>query len=479
MVLSPAAHAACSWTPALTLSAHSTHASGAFSVTFGTVNQSTCGTFTLHHYQIVLNDSATPTSPTDGLMFGANASPKSTFVHRADRLYYAKVYACDDAACTDVLGDGAGETITGTSTGSGTTEAEVWVLTSVADQSDTSHYVVSSDSATSPSSFFYPPGWTREGQLALYYSEGDDEIYMPYTDADGWQDFNDTAWTDNGVVAESQGGGTDFDGTSHPSVLPVVTGSGNRVRMLAQNSGSSKKHLVTVDSTDDTGDDFNLTCGTCCAGGTAGECYWSSVASVAICADSTSGCSHLARALHSRWQWDLIAYGPPVLASEYPTLLFTGSEDGNAGCDVEGGSTDDVYGATWSGSAWAVDMTSSCPTDPFAVDEHDPAVTAYPGDEFKVYVVDSSSPYDVVTYYQRSNGTWEAQTPVPTFELEDSTVITGDCLADLDSFVFNDSGTPREGMFLKVAEDGDTNFEGHLCNSGTAAAGIYFAELSN
>lgn len=457
---------------------HSNHPSGAFTVTFATGVFTNCSTFTLDHYRTVLKYTGTPTSPTDGIVVDGTP-PLSIFVNRAERTYYAKIYACDNASCTDVFGSGSGEPITGATTDSATTLQEVWRLTSVTGPTDSTHFVTDTLGATSPSSFFYPSGWSREGQLALYYSAGEDEIYMQYTTAAGWQDFNDTTWTDNGVVAESYGSGTDYDQVSHPTVLPVVlAGPVNRVRMLATNRGS-KKQIVMVDSYDDTGDDFDLTYGSCWDS-TSGECDWPSVGSVAMCADGTSTCDYLSHAAHSRWLWDLVAYGPPVMASEYPEILFMGEESGADGCDAEGLLNDDIYAATWSGSSIDVNLSGSCPEDPFVTEDHDPAVTALPGDTFKVYVMDAST-YEVNTHYRQDDGTWEDATTYPAhplFLLEDDTEITHDCLADLDSFAFLDGSTPREGMFVKVAED-DMLFEGHYCTTGTYQEAIYFAELEN
>lgn len=156
--------AACDWNANLNLTPATVHESGALTFTWGAV--ANCNAFTLHHYLIAFNDTATPTtkidatplSSSDGSVFlpASSATTSTQFVHRSQWTYYAKIWACQRASCTDYYGLGPGETGPTNIADSGATDQEVWILTGVASSADTDSYVALY-AANAPSAFFYPP----------------------------------------------------------------------------------------------------------------------------------------------------------------------------------------------------------------------------------------------------------------------------------------------------------------------------------
>ncbi len=469
------AQAACSWAASLDLGAHADHPSGAFEATWSTA--SNCGSFTLDHYRVVINDTATPTSISDGEFWNvaAGTTTVSAFVHRSERVFYGKVYACDTSTCVDVYGNGAGETVT-TDTDTGTTEQEEWVLTGVTGPTDTAHYVTNVTNALAASAFFYPGGWSRANQLALYYSVGD-SIYMQYTESgsSGWQNYNDTTiWEAAVLVAEGHESDTDFDEPSHAYVSPVVVGGNNRVRMLAQNAGSVNQ-VVSIDSTDDEGDDFNLTCADCCDGNTAGECDWPTVADVAICSDMTSSCDYLERAQHGRWVWDYIADGVPDLSSDTPSVVFSGQYDESTCTSPNGPTQAEIFWADWdtANAEWDVSMSGGCPVIQYE-NRHDPGIQVFPGGLVKMYVMQAEGNGAEFHLYYFDGFSWESQSATPVIYLDDggTTEVEDDCLSNPAGIVRFEGG-PQTGLFLDIQGVGGD------CASGVANYGIYFAELSN
>ena len=85
LALPRSAHAACGWDAELTAVTHDPRSSAAFTVSWAAA-ASSCGSFSLLKYRIVLNDAGTPTSPTDGIQFDAPAvnTSRNTFQHGAN-----------------------------------------------------------------------------------------------------------------------------------------------------------------------------------------------------------------------------------------------------------------------------------------------------------------------------------------------------------------------------------------------------------
>lgn len=487
------AHAACGWDAGLTMANHSTRPSAAFTVSWNAA-PSSCGSFSLLKYRIVLNDGGTPSSPTDGIQFDAPAvnTDRNTFVYRADRLYYAKIYACDDSGCTDLLGD-AEDTPTN-DTDNLPADPEIWLVTGVTAASTTDYAQLGPGAA---SVFFYPSGWTRDDHLAMYWEDSSNHtIKYKYATSAGWQDFNNTTWLAPPVpVAQSETAVDDFKYVGHPYAFPVNDGTDDIVRLLAQNHNTGSwfpdNHVVSVDSVDDIGDDFNLYDTTCNSGG-PGLCDWSGVGEVAICADGTAGCSEVDNALHGRWAWEYMVLGPPDLSVDEPMLLFSGEgddEDDDTCLSTLPGSVDknDILMATWdaSGQEWVVtDDGSGCP-EVLIADYHDPGVVPLPDgatDDFKVYAK-AWNAGTLTTFYVNdlsTTPTVEADQPSPTFIFDDiyDTPLDTDCMANVDVFTYLDGSTPREGMFFDGGVS-STSYDGGSCSSGFNTGAVYFAELIN
>ncbi len=148
-----------------------------------------------------------------------------------------------------------------------------------------------------------------------------------------------------------------------------------------------------------------------------------------------------------------------------------------------GGSDPDILVAEWDASSQAftisADATTGCADDWAAGDYHDPAVTALPQDEFKMYVVEwDGTSHEIHTFYY--DGTdWESDTATPKFELEDGTVISHKCLANPATVARIDGGSPYEGMFISGSTSG--SYDGATCPStgDMPKLALYFAILSN
>ena len=112
--------------------------------------------FTLDHYRVVLNDDHQPTTPTDGKVFKrSTALGFDALVHRSQREFYGRIYACDDVACDDVWGDDSCETLNDPDDlAQDTTEQEVWLFEGVSDDGDTTSRVTTEQGA--PAVFFFP-----------------------------------------------------------------------------------------------------------------------------------------------------------------------------------------------------------------------------------------------------------------------------------------------------------------------------------
>ncbi len=492
------AHAACGWDAELAAVTHDPRSSAAFTVSWAAA-ASSCGSFSLQKYRIVLNDAGTPTSPTDGIQFDAPAvnTSRNTFVYRADREYYFKIYACDDSGCTDLLGDAEDSPTNDTYILS--TEPEVWLVTGVTAAS-TTDYAQQGPGAASV--FFYPSGWTRDDHLAMYWEDSSNHtIKYKYATTSGWQDFNNATWLAPPVpVAQSETAVDDFKYIGHPYALPVNDGVDDVVRLLAQNhpgSGSwfPDNHVVSVDSVDDIGDDFGLYDLTCNSGN-PGVCDWSGVGEVAICADGTAGCSEVDNALHGRWAWEYMVLGPPDLSVDEPMVLFSGEgddeEDGTCQATLpDNDNKNDILLATWdaSGQEWVVSLDGSGCPEALIADYHDPGVVPLPDgatDDFKVYAK-AWNAGTLTTFYVTdlsSSPTVEDCLdcqPNPTFKFDDiyDTPLDTDCMANVDVFTYLDGSTPREGMFFDAGSAANYDGAAMTCINGVNTPAVYFAELIN
>lgn len=494
------AKAACNWSPTLTMTPAADSESHGFDFTWVVVpTAGDCASFTIDHYRVVLKEGSYPTGPNSGRVFAYGTSAAGTALpHRAEREFYARLFACDNADCSDVFGNVAGEGIDTDAADDAreidTTDPESWAIVGLNANDGGIASTVVPTTANDPTSFFYPPGTTHAGTLALYVyrsASGYQHVVYARNGSSGWDDFNRSTWSV--YMDEAFGSHTsdlDYDDVSHPYARPVDNGMDVVVRALAQNQGTSGYwHVDWTDSVDDIGDDFDLTCSSCCAGASSTECDFPTAeaaspptAGVAVCADSSASCYELKDALHGRWMWDYIADPVPDMTSDSPTILFSGSPDGVT-CSAVGGGQADIYQATWDpvGETWEVLMDGSCP-DAIITDAHDPGIIPLPNGDFKAYVVDASHEL-VIHYYNGVTESWETGTSVVEIYFEgDSTVVDHDCIANVDAFVHVDGG-PLEGMFFYLAPS-DGAFEVGYCDqgsdySGSAYSNIYFAELQN
>jgi hypothetical protein len=481
----------------LAIAPHAERPSAGFDVSWAAF-PSVCDGFTIIKFRIVLKEGGVPSSITDGVYFDAPATVTSrdAFVDRAERAYTPRIFACDNDTCTDIFGDGVGESFSNTSASAATTEAEEWVVVGV-DQASSTYYAHPGYGAVS--SFFYPEGWGRDDKLAFYWDDSSSgAIKMKYASSAGWQNFNTSTWvTPPTSVARSETANIDFDSINHAVAFPVLFGTDPYVRMLAQNhpgfeTGWEHRHIVSVDSVDDEGDDFSLYINNCNSGG-IGNCDWTNEGEIAICADGTSACAEVDQAGHMRWMWDYVTYGPPNLDEDEPMLVFggEGEDEEEAGEDclsALGGEEfqNDILLATWDGLGWVVAQDGSGCPEVLIADYHDPGVTPLSGDAFKIYAKAWGDSGDITTFYY-SNGAIEVdslgnpKTATPQFFFADSYAIDVDCIANVDSFV-RPSGDPDvrpdEGMFFDGGIE-NQSFDSAYCDEGFQTGAMYFAELSN
>lgn len=306
-------------------------------------------------------------------------------------------------------------------------------------------------------------------------------------DVGGWRNFNTASFSSHIVAVGDKNGSADYVDVSHPYARPITRGATKEVMLLAQNFNSTAQ-VVWAESIDSVGDDFGLYCATCCQGASSTECDWTRAASGGTAGVALDALDYDFDAMmHGRWMWPYIADPAPDMDADTPSILFSGTPDGSTCPDQGTYSEGDIYLATWDpvGQAWEPydsGDTDSCP-DAVIVDAHDPGITPLPDDQYKVYVIAHGQ--DLVAHY--FNGTSvEAATASPQIMWDDGfgTIISDDCMANVDSFAYVDAGgTPHEGMFFYLHDSGVV-FQSGTCTSGTTYSGatfgqVYFAELQN
>ena len=465
-------------------------------------------TFTLDHFLILTRDDAWPTGPGDvnaraWAINDKKARGARLTVHRAQRTFYAKVYACDDASpgCADHFGADTGEALSDTAANADTavTAQEIWRLVGV--DADTDDYMFDTPGFTAPSPFFFDDDWcpASAGRLAVYYSRQGRIYRAVESSADtGWRNYNDqTAITwDIDPVAQVHRSDPDFVNVSHPYAAQVLDSAEDvYIQINAQNrtescATSGVCHIVSVRSTDGCGTDFDLGCADCCPDGAdldtapdSGLCDWPGAGEVIIPLDTGVA---LLEAQHGTWVWDYIANpGLDLGESQDMVLLFSGTSVGT--CATGNG----TYRADWdSVDGWhlATDGPPTCPVEQID-NRHNASAIPLPGGDRKVYVLSynmATDPY-VYTYYW--NGTfeeWEDHTAIPRFVLDDAdtgaTEISPECLGGPHVFARIVGGVPYEGAIVQVEEvDPDTASEKPCSGDRVGAPQFawYFAELQN
>lgn len=439
--------------------------------------------------------STAPSDPTSGTLV-ANMPPTATsrddFVHRSDKTYAYALFACEDSSCTSWYADGSGSLEVATNTtDSTTTEAEVWVLTGVTGESDVTSVAIDDASANAPHVFFYPSDWGSglSDKLVMYYSKAAggsaSEVFYTIHDDTGWPStnpLNDPAsWASATLVAEGSTDSADDDyKADHPWAMLTRDGSDKRVQLFVQSQDLSNNKVIQIESVDEVGDDFGLSCG-------ASSCFMTMLDGggyVAIDADGTSATDYVAHARHSRVGWDYIADAYIDAGTDLPFMMFQMQRPSSGDCADTG--YDDIGwadGAWDSGSSvwdWAVETDGGSPDCPVVhiEDGHDNTMIPLPGDEFKLYYKDWSSEDWYVTYWNGSS--WEDDALIE-FQWDGSASgPTHDCIENPAAVVHLGGGFINEGMAFMLMDSDicgtGLDDDGSFTNDDSA---IVFAELSN
>ncbi len=485
------AHATCdAWDAGFSAGSLSDHESAA--LTFGwTEVVDDCGTFTFHHYETCWDKGdygsspsapASPAAADDCVeVAGASSTAISDFVHRAYKDFSAVIFACDNEACDDWLGDD-GETVTNDEA-IGQTVQEMWMLDQIDGYTDTDR-AIDDQYASCSAALIYPTGFDSAGMLGLWWSSNDhtnpQKIYQRRANTTTWEQWNtDGSWVADELVAEGTGSSGRYADPTHPWVAAVDDGS-QYIRLFVQVE-TEPYEIEWIDSVDEDGRDFELECTleedceadevTCLH---EDECDWENDSEdggdpeEAICADGTSTCDYLSNAAHGRLLWDYIANGWAIdFSSDEMGMLFTGAPDGTTCSQLppppELGAPDDLYSALWASSSWSVLMDSGCP-DAESEDRHDPAMILLPGAEFKRYAFEGTKTLDVA-YWNCSS--WEDESEViVVFDDGSETEVDETCFDNPDTLVYKNGATTIEAMFVHVLDDPG-------CFSATTAGVVY------
>lgn len=490
-------------------------------------------TYSFDHYEVCIDEGTTaPTSPGSGTCHDVSAPQVELPVHRASRDYAARVFACDDSACSAYFGDGttggAGISVVGAFQTT-TTEDECFVAKGITSRSDTAR-VVSESSASASGVLFFPTAWTQGDHMAIYWSEAPEGserqvIKMKRAQASGWDNFNvedtDTGtYTSDVVISQSAASGL-FRSVTHPWVVAEDDGLSGRIRLYVQAQGDTEdtadtgwtpydklgtvSKVYSIPSTDDEGDDFGLTCAPAAGCAEAGHPRLAWHCDTGEACDFTSAVRELGatdtldtgddepmwHSNHGRSTFDYVANPTGVdFSSDAPSMVFTGLGE------CETAPPDDIYMATWDSaqSEYDVAMESGTPVcaDVVADGHHDPGVIPLPGGAFKMYVKKQHEKF-VIYYFDGTD--WEAETAEVNFCLDHDTadpcsdvstycadpkLTTGRqfderCLENIDAVLFADGTSASAGVFTAVSDD----IAIEECDLSMAHKGILFWELGN
>ena len=490
----PATALACGeWAPELTLSTHASRPSAGFEATW--VDAPTCSSFTVDHYEVCWAQEATapgdPFSAEGCRVMGRSLSGKF-MVNRSNSTFASRVFACENASCTDYYGLDTGQTIASAAAdddeASATTETEQWVLTSISDYADTDR-AVDDTNANSASALMILPGWPGDNHLAVWWSShsSPETIHYKRSTMAGWQDFNSATmgWTATVDVAAGVYSGTGvFVKPTHPWVIPEVAQEPgyNEVRtyrmfLQADDDGSAPFNIVSIGSRDDVGDDFGLEClnpanctadgDTCLAGN---MCGWdNSDAVVEVCGDGTEACSNLTNAGMGRFMFDNLrdSDGAVNFQEDKLRMVFTGQRTYACGSGRPSGG-DDVYMAVWSPvtHVWTVDATAGCPNE--KVDQrHDHGLIALRKGEYKMYAKKDNKEYKV-TYY--NGAAWENEQDIEIV-FDGGGEVDHACLENIYTLAHRGGGKYYQAGFVRT-KPGDECF-------GRTGGGVAYLELQN
>ncbi len=478
-----------------------------------------CDSFTFHSHQVCWDKDTTtaPTTPAGAnecaTVLGRTTTAKDLWIHRSEMNFGLRLFACQNASCTEFYGDSAGTGATASNDyDDALTERLCFITEGITGDTDTARVLSEADygsAVLASSALFYPSGWTDADKMLLYWSHksgGEDVIKARVAGDTGWQEWNTYAnWEEvtsgvyDSLVAESKTGTSNpFNTVTHPWAVATESGSTKAIQLFVQayDSTGAQSEIYTLDSTDETGLDFGLECtdsGGCSDCAYEDMCDYSS-ATLAVDADADAADEWLDNAAHGRIMWDYVAEGAVDYASDSPGLLFTGQVDGTTCPDLGiPPGPDDMYRAEWdsSASAWDVVDGMPCPT-PMGDgnNQHDPGVTPLPDGEFMAFVKIAEAEARVY-YFDPGTEVWEDDRDIRIcFDsgtdpcgspATDCTEITTDCVANIDSIVTS-SGTPQGGLFFYVAHSGQNPFEGASCTSGLATTtnrGVVYAKGGN
>jgi len=438
-----------------------------------------------------------PTSPTGGTLvaeMAPSATTRDDIVHRSDKTYAYALFACEDSSCASWYADGSGSLEVATSTtASATTEVETWVLTGVAGESDVTSVAIDDPSVNAPHIFFYPASWATgySDRLAMYISrmadvDGDPPSEILYTihDDTGWPStnpLNDPAsWASLTLVAEGSKDSEEDDfKADHPWAVLTRDGSDKRVQLFAQSQDLENNKVIQIESTDEIGDDFGLSCGSteCSTTMLEGAGY------VAIDADGGSGTDYVVHARHSRVGWDYVADAHIDAGADLPFMMFQMGRPSSDECADPTPDEDDIGWAdgAWNTGdgqwGWAVETDGGSPDCPVVhiEDGHDNTMIPLPGNEFKLYYKDWSTEDWYVTYWNGS--AWEDDAPVEFAWDGSSGGPSHDCIENPSAVVHVNGASIHEAMAFLLMDSDECGATG-LNGSGSDAA-IVFAEHTN
>ena len=512
-----------------------------------------CDTFTFHHYLFCYLKGGDATSaastPNPGAEYCAlaettrTATTKDQYLHRANMDYGVSIFACQNSSCSTWYSyGGVGAPLFTNFKAGSTTEAERWVLEDIYDATDPygdTDRVISDTTGTVSASaaMMYSTGDLNK-HLGIWWSEGRASsapvIRHMYAEDEGWQSWNSyTGWSDPVTVAEGiYGGSYEFQEPTHPWVAMSGNGEDLAVRLFFHSTGSVTPQIWSIDSVDEFGEDFGLSCEKqdtglndvdCEVGGDTGGadtcahgdlCDFENdteggspmhVSSV-LCADEDSAvCFYLTEAAHGRMMWNFLEHPVIEFTVDDPWMLFSGNMSGDCADYVfqdENLGPADLMQAQWQSGLgfWEmetdeVDTDLFCPVDLVHEDRHDPGIIPLPQGEFKAYFQeDSGSTSDdgghIWECYLHQD-TWQDCTEIE-LAFDDGTtdgLLPADfgftladlyeCVANIDTVVYWTGSEFQHAAFLHASTqepyDSDPGDPQWCFSEG----GILFAELRN
>lgn len=444
--------------------------------------------------------STAPSSPTSGTLVAdltPNTTSRTDFVHRSDKSFAYALFACEDSGCASWYADGSGSQEAGTdSTATTATDPEEWILTDVSGESDVSSAAIDISGTNAPHIFFYPSDWgsSLSNKLAMYYSKGADggsasEVFYVIHDDTGWPSTNplnaSASWSSPVLVAEGSTDSADDDyRADHPWAMLTRNGASKRIQLFVQSQDLANNQVIQIESSDEVGDDFGLTCGASSCSTTIldGGGY------VAVDADGTSSTDYVKHAQHSRIGWDYVADAYIDAGTDLPFMMFQVVRPSSGDCS-DAGPYDDIGWAdgAWNGGSsvwdWAVETTGSSPDCPVVHIEngHDNTMIPLPFGEFKLYYKSWTNDDWYVTYWNGSD--WVDDALIEFYWDGSASGPSHECIENPAALVHNDGAGGINSAMAFMLMDSDTcgavGFDDEDPGSDYVDSAIVFAEHSN